>query len=69
MCLLLTFITYHSDPFEGKDGRPKEERVVLGSAHLGQVDGVSDVLQGKERKQHKHSHFYYESKASVNSPL
>lgn len=28
-------LTYHSNPLKGKDGRPKEQRVVLCSAHTG----------------------------------
>lgn len=32
--LLELLATYHSDPFKGKDGRPKEEGVVSGLAHL-----------------------------------
>lgn len=38
------FLTYHSDSFEGKDGRPKEKRVVFSSADFRQVDGVPDIL-------------------------
>lgn len=43
-------VTYHSDPFEGKDGRPKEERVVFSPAHVWQIDGVCDVLQDRKRE-------------------
>lgn len=43
--------TYHSDPFKRKDGRPKEEGVVSGLAHLWKVDGISDILYvGKKKR-------------------
>lgn len=41
--------TYHSDPLKGKDGRPKEQRVIFDLANLRQVDGISDVLHVGEK--------------------